>query len=140
MILADVCINFITDSYSDPGETITNRQIAYRYITSYFIFDALAFLPGLVTLERFGGFTTIYKLKLFRYMKAKRLVNQLDDLIKASGKIFKEHTSYNIRFVVTFVFQFTLLFHIMACVWIIIGTCDSPDTLLSCYEGQSGWI
>lgn len=75
IILIDVCINFITDSYSDPGETITNRQIAYRYITSYFVPDVIAFLPGLVTNERYGGFTTIYKLKLFRYLKAKRLVN-----------------------------------------------------------------
>lgn len=103
-MLIDIAINFITDSQSNPGETITNKKIAFRYITSYFVFDMLSFLPGLVTFEFNGGFTTIYKFKLLRYMKLTRSKSALDDLIKESGKFFKEHISYNIRFVVTNLF------------------------------------
>lgn len=73
-------------------------------------------------------------------MKIRRSKAQLDDLIKATGKYFKEHISYNIRFVVTNLFTFTLMFHIMACIWIIIGSCNTPDTLIDCYQEQDGWV
>jgi hypothetical protein len=71
-VLIDVGINFITDDQSVPGETITNKKIAYRYITSYFVYDVLSFLPGLVTWELNGGYSAIYKFKMFRYMKVGR--------------------------------------------------------------------
>lgn len=51
VVFLDVIFNFITDNQSDPGEIVTNKKIAYRYISSYFLFDVLSFLPGLVTFE-----------------------------------------------------------------------------------------
>ena len=140
VVFLDVIFNFITDNQSDPGEIVTNKKIAFRYISSYFIFDVLSFLPGLVTFEYYGGFTIIYKLKLFRYLKLRRSQVQLDELIKESGKFFKEHISYNIRFVLNFLIQYTLMFHVMACIWIIIGSCNTPDTLLDCFRDQDGWV
>lgn len=51
VILVDILLNFITDTYSNPGKTLNNRQVALKYITSYFVVDLLSFLPHLVTLE-----------------------------------------------------------------------------------------
>jgi hypothetical protein len=64
--------------------------------------DVLSFLPGMVTNELSGGYTWIYKLKLFRYMKISRSMDKIDDVIGELGKFFKQHTSYNIRFVLKF--------------------------------------
>jgi hypothetical protein len=32
-----------------------------------------------------------------------------------------------------------LIFHIFACVWIVLGNCNEPDNLISC-DGEEGWI
>lgn len=32
------------------------------------------------------------------------------------------------------------MFHIMACIWIIIGSCNTPNTLIHCYNDQPGWV
>jgi len=69
----DVMLNFVTDSYSDSNKTLlNNKQIAFKYITSYFLVDLLSFLPQLISLETFKGTHPIYMLKLLRYFRIKR--------------------------------------------------------------------
>lgn len=69
------------------------------YLTSYFIFDVLSFLPQLVTLETYKGTTVVYILKLFRLLRVGRSFAQIEDIFKELGGVFKEHYSYNITFV-----------------------------------------
>jgi hypothetical protein len=66
VIVADIIVSFFADNYSEPGATINNGAIVYRYLSSYFIFDCLSSVPGLVTYERDNGDSYIYWLKLFR--------------------------------------------------------------------------
>jgi uncharacterized membrane protein len=52
IIILDIIITFFTDN----GEAferaeMTNGKIARKYITTYFIFDLLASVPGLIYLE-----------------------------------------------------------------------------------------
>ena len=51
IILADIGLSFVTDNYSEPGERLNNTKIAWRYFKSYFFFDLLSSLPGLMILE-----------------------------------------------------------------------------------------
>jgi len=39
VFLVDILLNFITDKYSEPGQDITNKQIASRYVRDTFIWD-----------------------------------------------------------------------------------------------------
>ena len=44
-------VTFVTDVDNDPGTIVTNSLIARTYLSSYFIFDLLSFLPGLIMKE-----------------------------------------------------------------------------------------
>ena len=69
-MLCDIATEFFT-SRMHKGKKITKlKSIAKAYIKSTFIFDILACLPGLITLERNTG---LYFLKIFRYLQIKRL-------------------------------------------------------------------
>ena len=64
-MLCDIATEFFT-SRMHKGKKITKlKSIAKAYIKSTFIFDILACLPGLITLERHTG---LYYLKIFRYL------------------------------------------------------------------------
>ena len=65
IMLCDIATEFFT-SRMHKGKKITKlKSIAKAYIKSTFIFDILACLPGLITLERHTG---LYYLKIFRYL------------------------------------------------------------------------
>jgi hypothetical protein len=67
-------------------------------------------------------------------------MDKIDVVTGELGKVFKQHTSYNIRFVLKFLIQFSLLFHVMACIWIIIGSRNIPGSLLYSEDAEPGWI
>jgi hypothetical protein len=140
VFLITLLLRLITDRYSEPGQNLSGRQVAFNYITGYFIFDLASFFPHLVTKETYLGYSVLYKLKLFRYINLYGTLSQFDDLIFAFGRYLKEHTSYNIRFILSTVIQYTLIFHVMACIWVIIGNCNQFDGAFGCYEEQDGWI
>ena len=132
VILLDIIISFVTDTYSDPGQVLTNRQIAWNYMKGYFMADLLSCLPGLITLETNNGSTWIYKLKLLRYFQLTRTFNQFETQLTERLKGTKQHMLENIKMVFIVIFRFVLLFHIFACVWIILGKCNEPDNLVQC--------
>ena len=144
VILIDVLLNFITDSYSDPGRQLDNRQIAFKYITSYFLVDVLSFLPSLAMLERQHGAHWVQILKLIRYFKIKRTFEALEEFLKLQTGMFREHVSFNIRYVFITMFQFVLTFHLMACLWVMLGNCNDPASLVYCGNALEtknyGWI
>ena len=76
----DMCVTFVTDNVSDLGKKATNRAIALYYIQTYFFFDLMSSLPGLLTLERPNRVT--YLLKLFRFFQLPRTFNQFTVLLQ----------------------------------------------------------
>ena len=68
VFLITLLLRLITDRYSEPGQKLSGRQVAFNYITGYFIFDLASFFPHLVTKETYLGYSVLYKLKLFRYI------------------------------------------------------------------------
>lgn len=144
VILVDVLLNFITDSYSDPGKQLGNRQIAFKYITSYFLVDVLSFLPSMLMLERQHGAHWVQILKLIRYCKIKRTFEALEEFLKLQTGMFREHVSFNIRYVFITMFQFVLIFHLMACLWVMLGNCNDPTSFAYCGDALTtnnfAWI
>jgi len=69
VFLVDIMLNFITDNFSEPGQDITNRQIAWRYVRGSFIWDLAESLPGLIVQEQYTENTRwIYLSKISRYI------------------------------------------------------------------------
>ena len=68
VLLVTLLLRLITDRYSEPGQKLSGRAVAYKYITGYFIFDLVSFFPHLITKETYKGYSILYKLKLFRYI------------------------------------------------------------------------
>ena len=70
----DIIIDCFT-GYHDDNELVTDlKQIWVNYFSSFFIFDALSILPGLLTGE---SYHEIYFLKIFRYIQFTRLIELL---------------------------------------------------------------
>jgi len=67
VFLCDMLVTFVTDVDADPGAKVTNKTIALNYMSSYFIFDLLSCIPGLITSEQHNGKHWIYWLKMCRY-------------------------------------------------------------------------
>ena len=141
ILLLDVFLQLITDNYSDPGQKLTNRQIAFRYVKSTFITDILGCLPSLLTLEMFNGATAIYKLKLLRYIRAPQTLNYFQAMVQFRARLIQEHHQLNIYIVVRLISLFIMIFHVFACGWIIVGNCDNPEAFIPCNEEYAhGWI
>lgn len=72
IFLVDILVSFFADNYSEPGEVSSNSGIVFNYLTTYFLFDCLSVLPGLLRYETDQGDSYIYWLKLCRYAQLSR--------------------------------------------------------------------
>jgi len=69
VLLVDIMLNFVTDNFSEPGQDITNKQIAWRYVRSTFFWDLAECFPGLIVQEQYTEQTRwIYLTKISRYI------------------------------------------------------------------------
>lgn len=91
VFLCDIIITFMTDVDHDPGEKITNATIAYRYVSTYFVFDVVSCMPGLITKEIHNGTHWIYWLKFFRYAQLFRTFSQIENLLRVIFSEGKKH-------------------------------------------------
>ena len=73
----DIVCNFYTAYVQDVEVIMSLRKIAMNYMRSYFVFDVLATVPTLVTLER----RSLYFLKLFRFFRARRAFQEVTFLV-----------------------------------------------------------
>lgn len=121
VLLIDICIQFITDNYSEPGQVLTNRQVANRYLKGYFLIDVLAVLPCFILLENVRGNDLIYKTKLLRYLQLPRTFSVIEKLLSKNIAERRQHVLQNSITVIKTLFKFLLVFHVFACMWIILG-------------------
>lgn len=74
VLLVDVVVDLFT-AYRVDTELVTDlRQVLVNYLSTYFFFDILSILPGLLTAEMYPE---IYFLKLLRYVQFSRLLELL---------------------------------------------------------------
>ena len=131
--LTDIIISCFADEYSAPGQVMTNRMIFARYAQGYLVPDLLGCLPGLLAGERHTGRDYPYLLKLFRYGHFGRLYDGIELSLRAILQAVRKHTVKNITMFLTLNFTFLLIWHVFACLWVVIGRRD--DT-----EGNVGWV
>lgn len=91
-----------------------------NYLTSSFLFDCFAAIPGLVTLEDAG----MNFLKLLRFIHWNRFFDQINMITEKVLMGWLGYTRQKVSEYVDFVrleITVVLLTHLMACVWIHIG-------------------
>ena len=114
IMLIDMIVTFFV-TYNDDIRRITSlRLIAIKYLSSYFVFDFLSIVPGLVTYE---SYPPIYYFKLFRYFQLGRLFNQLKISLNRLGIALSAANRKGVEKIVSIVkAMFLLLFtvHMLA--------------------------
>jgi hypothetical protein len=74
ILFIDMILTFFK-TYNDDIKKVTSlRLISVKYLSSYFVFDFLSIVPGLVTYEQYE---LVYYFKLFRYFQLERLFEQI---------------------------------------------------------------
>ena len=119
-MLCDIATEFVT-TRNQNGKTIYRfKQIASAYVKSPFIFDIFACLPGLISLE---SSTSLYYLKIFRYLQMPRFFDQLDLVVRKLKQRYIHNAieigNCHMMFKTSFILL--ILFHTLACIWILIG-------------------
>lgn len=88
ILILNMILTFFTARESDKGLIISIPKLAAFYLKSYFFFDVLANIPGLIVLENYLESNNkrkyFYYFKLMRFIHLKRLVIMLN---KISSKI-----------------------------------------------------
>ena len=69
IMLCDIATEFITTRERDGRKITKMQEITFLYMKSTFVFDTMACLPGLITLERNPKW---YMFKVFRYLQMPR--------------------------------------------------------------------
>ena len=106
-------------------------QIRKDYIKSAFVFDCVAALPGLLTLEEsdFSRYT-----KLCRFIHYDRVFDQLNFLTENILMGWLGYTRQKVSEYIDFVkleLTIVLLTHLMACIWILIGESEENGWVMS---------
>lgn len=83
ILFGDMILRFVTAYDNDLEKIIDHKTIAVRYISNLFVFDFLAIVPGLISLELFKH---LYPLKLFRYIHIPKFFTQVDYSLTAVSK------------------------------------------------------
>lgn len=133
--LIDIFMNFFTASYTVDFQIVdSQKEIAILYFKTWFMVDFISIIPfdlillygGVNQISRFSRIGKLYK--IVRMMKMIRLLK----IAKVRNKIVKD-LSHVLRIGVGFerlIFMmliFCLLVHVIACMWIFIGTFDETS-------------
>ena len=95
-------------------------KIAKSYITKFLVFDLLACLPTLITLNQRSD---LFLLKLFKFMQTIRIYDQIKVLMKVLIKKFHHHQVriVNLITILKATIALMLFIHVITCGWIIIS-------------------
>jgi hypothetical protein len=99
-----------------------------KYLSSLFVFDCIAALPGLVTLE--SSEHNINFVKLFRFIHWNRFFDQINFFTESILMGWLGYTRQKVSEYVDFIrleITVVLLTHLMACLWIAIGRIDDKS-------------
>ena len=113
----DIIFEFIRLNQDQKESEFT--QIRLEYLRSYFIFDCVAALPGLITLEKSQSFY-----KICRFIHYDRVFLQLNYFTENILMGWLGYTRQKVNEYVDFIkleITVILMTHLMACMWIIIG-------------------
>ena len=121
VLFIDIVLSFFTAFYIDV-ELITDRKkIACSYAKKYLFFDALATLPGLISLE---NVPSLYFMKIVRYIYMGRLFDQfrlmftkIADAIHSVSRTFTNNLYKMLKMMITLM----LVIHAFGCLWIYLG-------------------
>eukprot|EP00927_Polykrikos_kofoidii_P016925 TRINITY_DN17688_c1_g1_i1.p1 TRINITY_DN17688_c1_g1~~TRINITY_DN17688_c1_g1_i1.p1 ORF type:complete len:894 (+),score=112.25 TRINITY_DN17688_c1_g1_i1:127-2808(+) len=135
----DTAVSGITGRYINGKLELRLRIVLWRYLRTWFLFDALVLIPEWVLIV-FGGYDKQSPLSLVRVFKGMRFARlarflRLLRLVKV-GKVFQEIASRinsNVVLLSLKVMQMmlgiTLLIHMLACAWYFIGK-----------QSNDGWV
>lgn len=107
------------------------RIIALNYILSFFIFDFLACIPGLLTLERS---LIVYPFKILRVARIPRLLTFIESIfgMMKEKNMKNQNLLNNCYKVIHTTIILSLILHCMTCGYIAIGMIP--------YLGEESWI
>lgn len=120
LMLCDIFTEFITTKERE-GEILNKfSDLLVSYLKTTFVFDILACLPGLITLEVNPVY---YLFKVFRYLQMPRFFDQLEQIVRKakSQYVTRAITITNIYLAFKTLFIMLILFHTLASGWIYIG-------------------
>ncbi len=118
----DILLTFQTAVYAQ-GQLITRRRdIAGRYLRSWFVFDFLAAFPFQLILQNtVGALTDTARIvRLLRLFRLARIVQLMQEISRASM------VNVSVLRMIFLAFWVLLLSHWMACGWMILGTEAMP--------------
>lgn len=145
----DIALNFNISFHDKQGNYITSRkQIAKRYIRSWFFIDLLGCIPFqlIETDENEDGSTSYNKFlrflrlsKFYKVLKVVRLLKMIK-LIKSTSSVnrflTKFRTNYAAIRLIYFSITILIIIHLVSCLWYYIATINAsdPDTWISRYR------
>ena len=120
IMLFDIMTEFITTKEKDGRKINQIRELTFEYIKTTFIFDIMACLPGLITLEMDPSW---YLFKLFRYLQMPRFFDQLEMIVRKLKSVYVTQSTMITNMYLGFstLFIMLILFHTLASAWIYIG-------------------
>jgi CRP-like cAMP-binding protein len=136
IFIIDVVIQFFIPVKAEGVSYTTLTHIAIYYLSGWFLLDLLSAFPInliLTLLESDIGYykisRIIYIFKLNRLLKLIKIISRRDRTTPEKGAIRKgrKMLSNEIRRLSIFIFYFFALNHVLACIWIFIGTLDYPN-------------
>ena len=112
-------------------------KIAKSYLFKFLIFDLLACLPTLCTLNKRRE---LFYLKLFKYTQTIRIYDQIKIFKTVLIKRFQHHqlTIVNLTTILKAAIALTLLLHGVTCGWILISLTNPQSWLFTKHELTSG--
>ena len=114
----EILLSFVTASPNNR----TFRDISIAYLKGFFIFDVLATIPPMITMQKNE---TINLLKFLRFVHIREMFEPFKKLIDCcmEGTIAKKRSD---MYQLIVLFSAAMLFgHISACAWIALGTTEN---------------
>jgi hypothetical protein len=118
LFMVNICLTFIK-VYKDEGPVRDLGKIVWNYLTSNFVFDMVATLPGLITNQSPGW----YLIKLIRFKDFPLAVRNLYDLLHSVLTLlgFRKTVVEKIGSGLTHLMQITVIVFLLASFWVYLG-------------------
>jgi hyperpolarization activated cyclic nucleotide-gated potassium channel 1 len=129
LFVVDVFVNCFLAYYNEEMDIITDRKMIFiHYLKGWFLLDTVACIPFSILTEskdygnllRFAKFTRVTRaIKLLKLVRMIQLLQSRKRAMRYMNSIFK--ITIELERIITFLFGFILLIHILACSWAFIG-------------------
>jgi hypothetical protein len=142
LFVADICVNFLTRVKRGYMHFDTFPEISRHYLRSWFIIDLVAAFPvELALLAAFGDlpadpererlFLILQSLTLVKLLKAGRIFDELQESLRIVPAM---------RRLIKFGYWLSMLLHLMALGWILIGAGEREGSAMDRYLRAFYWV